>query len=156
MYGVEFDISAEVLSKDYATPLGKAKIEREGTDITIVAHSIAVGTAVEAALLLEKEGISCEVINLRTLRPLDSESIVKSVIKTHRLVTVEHGWPQCGIGAEICARIMESPAFDYLDAPVIRVTGADLPTPYAKNIENLAFPSAHNVVRSVKHTLNIK
>lgn len=156
MYGVEFDMSAEVLDKDYYIPIGKAKIERQGTDITLVAHSIAVGTAVEAAALLEKEGISCEVINLRSLRPLDTETIVKSVMKTNRLVTVEHGWPQNGIGAEICARIMESAAFDHLDAPVIRVTGADLPTPYARSIENLAFPSAANVVRSVKHTLNIK
>lgn len=156
MYGVEFDMSEEVLSKDFYIPIGKAKIERVGTDITLVAHSIGVSTAMEAAEQLAKEGISCEVLNLRSIRPMDTEAIVQSVKKTHRLITVEHGWPQSGVGSEICARVMESSSFDYLDAPVIRVTGADLPTPYAKNLEELVFPKAHNVVRSVKHTLNIK
>lgn len=156
MYGVSFDVTPEVLSKDFVIPIGKAKIERQGTDVTLVAHSIAVGTAMEAAAQLEKEGVSCEVLNLRSLRPMDTDAIVQSVMKTHRLVTVEMGWPQHGVGAEICARVMESAAFDYLDAPAIRVTGADLPTPYAKNLEDHVFPKPHNVVRSVKHILNIK
>ena len=123
--------------------------------MTLVAHSIAVGFAVEAAQELEKEGISCEVVNLRPLRPLDTASIINSVKKTNRLVTVEGGWPQCGIGSEICAVVMESEAFDYLDAPVHRVTGADIPTPYAKNLEDQAFPTAQNVIRTVKGVLNL-
>jgi pyruvate dehydrogenase E1 component beta subunit len=155
MYGQEFDMSPEALSSDFMLPLGKAKIEREGTDVTLVAHSIAVGFAVQAADKLAQEGISCEVINLRTLRPLDTQSIIDSVKKTNRLITVEGGWPQCGIGSEICAVVMESDAFDYLDAPVLRVTGADIPTPYAKVLEDLAFPNADNVVRTVKGQLGL-
>ena len=96
-----------------------------------------------------------KVINLRTLRPLDEEAIVASVIKTHHLVTIEGGWPQCGIGAEICARIMESPAFDYLDAPVTRITGADVPMPYSACLENEALPQVSNVIRAVKKALNV-
>ena len=103
-----------------------------------------------AAEILEKEGISCEVINLRSIRPLDRELIVESVKKTHRIVTVEEGWPQHGVGAEIGALIMESSAFDYLDAPLERITGFDVPTPYAINIEKLAFPSVDNIVNSVR------
>eukprot|EP00043_Microstomoeca_roanoka_P026152 m.10882 g.10882 ORF g.10882 m.10882 type:complete len:358 (+) comp6273_c0_seq1:256-1329(+) len=155
MYGQEFDMSDEAMSSDFILPIGKAKIEREGTDVTLVAHSIAVGFAVQAAQQLAEEGISCEVINLRTLRPLDTKTIIESVKKTNRLVTVEGGWPQCGIGSEICAVVMESEAFDHLDAPVHRVTGADIPTPYAKNLEDLAFPNAQNVVRTVKGMLNL-
>lgn len=156
MYGVEFDTPDEVMGKDHYIPIGQAKIEREGSDITLVAHSIAVGIALEGAEILQKEyGVSCEVINLRTLRPLDTDTIFKSVMKTNRLNTVEVGWPQCSIGSEISARVMESAAFDYLDAPVARVTGADVPTPYAKNLEDQVFPKAHNVVNSVKYTLNL-
>jgi pyruvate dehydrogenase E1 component beta subunit len=228
MYGVEMELSDEAASKDFLIPIGKAKIERVGTDVTIVAHSRCVGHSLLAAAELEKEGISCEVlharvfdlgvrlfvgvgvyawmgvffphplffplrvylcvptlalqvINLRTIRPLDTETIIKSVMKTTRLVTAELGWPQFGVGAEICAAIVESltfssffssffslkvslpstplcigPAFDYLDAPVTRVTGADIPTPYAKNMEDLCFPDAKNIVRAVKRTLNVK
>merc|ERR1712146_117394 len=156
MYGKEFDMSDEAMSSDFIIPIGKAKIEREGTDVTLVAHSIAVGFAVEAADQLKAEGISCEVINLRSLRPMDTEAIVNSVKKTNRLITVEAGWPQSGVGSEICAQVMETEAFDYLDAPVLRVTGADIPTPYAKNLEDLAFPNAGNVVRTVKGMLNIQ
>eukprot|EP00055_Hartaetosiga_balthica_P018667 m.135084 g.135084 ORF g.135084 m.135084 type:complete len:380 (-) comp9826_c0_seq1:2666-3805(-) len=156
MYGQEFEMSDEALSSDFILPLGKAKIEREGSDITLVAHSIAVGFAVEAADQLKKEGISCEVINLRSLRPLDTETIINSVKKTNRLVSVEGGWPTCGVGAEICALGMESEMFDYLDAPIQRVTGADVPTPYAKNLEDLVFPNAANVVRTVKAMLNVE
>jgi len=156
MYGIEFEMSEESLKSDFHIPIGKAKIMREGTDITLVAHSKAVGIALDgAAILQEKYGVSCEVINLRSIRPLDTETIVKSVMKTNRLNTVEVGWPQHGVGSEICAQVMESVAFDYLDAPVARVTGADIPTPYAKDLEDLAFPEAQNVVNSVKYTLNL-
>eukprot|EP00126_Sphaerothecum_destruens_P002078 Sdes_comp15520_c0_seq3m4466 len=154
MYGVEFEMSDEALSPNFHIPIGKAKIEREGTHCTIVAHSKAVGEALSAAVQLEKEGISCEVINLRTIRPLDTEAIFRSVMKTNHLITVEGGWPVCGIGSEICAQVMESACFDYLDAPVIRVTGADIPTPYGVAMETVAFPQVANVVNSVKRSLN--
>lgn len=108
MYGVPFEVSDEVMSKDFLLPIGKAKIEREGDRITLVAHSKAVATALEAAKELASSGIECEVINLRTLRPLDEETILKSVMKTNNLVTVEQGWPQHGVGSEICARVIES------------------------------------------------
>eukprot|EP00042_Codosiga_hollandica_P041088 m.363349 g.363349 ORF g.363349 m.363349 type:complete len:354 (+) comp56025_c0_seq3:3483-4544(+) len=153
MYNSVFDVSDEVLSPEYVAPIGKAKVEREGTHVTLVAFSAAVGAAMNAADILAKEGISCEVVNLRSLRPLDEETINASVMKTNHLVTVEGGWPQCGIGAEICARVMEGPAFDHLDAPVLRVTGADLPTPYSQPLEVQCFPVADNIVRSVKKTL---
>lgn len=156
MYGTEFEVSDAAMKDDFYVPIGKAKVEREGTDITLVAHSKPVGFALEAADILQSQyGVSCEVINLRTIRPLDMETIINSVKKTNRLNTVESGWPQFGVGAEIVAGIMESEAFDYLDAPVFRVTGADIPTPYAKELEDLAFPVAENVVNSVKHTLNL-
>eukprot|EP00049_Salpingoeca_infusionum_P004001 m.73631 g.73631 ORF g.73631 m.73631 type:complete len:398 (-) comp12371_c1_seq1:1295-2488(-) len=155
MYGKEFEMSEEALSEDFILPIGKAKIEREGTDVTLVSHSIAVGFAVEAADELAKEGIGCEVINLRTIRPMDTQAIVDSVKKTNRLVTVEGGWPQFGVGSEICAQVMETEAFDYLDAPVLRVTGADVPTPYAINLEQLSFPTKNNVIRTVKGMLNL-
>lgn len=108
MYGIPFEVSDEVMSKDFLLPIGKAKIEREGDRITLVAHSKAVGTCLEAAKDLSSSGIECEVINLRSLRPLDTETILKSVMKTNNLVTVEQGWPQHGVGAEICARVIES------------------------------------------------
>lgn len=108
MYGIQMELSDEAASPDFLLPIGKAKIEREGTDITIVGHSKCVGMALDAAKELEKEGISCEVINLRTIRPLDTETVIKSVLKTNRMVTVELGWPQSGVGAELCAAIMES------------------------------------------------
>eukprot|EP00122_Pirum_gemmata_P006210 Pgem_evm1s5670 len=119
MYGEAFDVSEDFASSDFVLPIGKAKIERPGTDVTIVAHSLPVGQCIEAAAQLEKAGVSCEVINLRTIRPLDIDTIVASVKKTHRCVTVEGGWPQFGVGAEVSARLMESEAFDYLDAPVV-------------------------------------
>ncbi|GIY25180.1 pyruvate dehydrogenase E1 component subunit beta, mitochondrial, partial [Caerostris extrusa] len=96
------------------------------------------------------------VINLRTIRPLDEQTILESVMKTHHLITVEQGWPQCGIGSEICARVIESPAFDYLDAPVVRVTGADVPMPYTKSLEPLAIPQPQDVVLAVKKVLNVQ
>lgn len=123
-----------MLSKDFVVPIGKAKIMRQGKHVTIVAYSRNVKYSLEAAAQLEKEGISCEVINLRSIRPLDRETIVKSVMKTSRLVTVEDGFPMCGIGAEIVALVNETDAFHYLDAPVERVTAVDAPMPYAKNL----------------------
>lgn len=155
MYGVPFEMSEESQSKDFTIPIGKAKIERPGTSVTMVSHSRYVGHCLDAAAVLAKEGIECEVINLRTIRPMDVESIETSVMKTNHLVTVEGGWPQFGVGAEICARIMEGPAFNYLDAPVTRVTGVDIPMPYAKILEDNSMPQIKDIIFSVKKTLNV-
>jgi len=156
MYGKAFQVDEDKMSADYCIPFGQAKIERAGSDITIVAHSLGVQKAMEgAAELSEKEGIECEVINMRTIRPIDSQTIIDSVKRTNNLVTVEGGFPQFGVGAEICAIVMESEAFDYLDAPIKRVTGADIPTPYAANLEYLSLPQVENVVRTVKHVLGV-
>lgn len=153
MYGVEFDAPANVMDKDFLIEIGKAKVEREGTDVTIVAHAKMVGRSLEAAEVLQKDhGVSCEVINLRTLRPLDRKSVIKSVLKTNRLVSVEEGWPQCGIGAEIAGLCMESEAFDHLDAPMERVTGADIPMPYSWEIEPFAVPQIENIVNATLRT----
>jgi len=153
LYGHSFPVSEEVLSEDFLLPIGKAKIERSGKDITIVSHSIGVDHALNAAKLLKEEGVEAEVINLRTIRPLDIEPVIASVKKTNRLVTVEGGFPAFGLGSEICAQIMESEAFDYLDAPVERVTGADIPTPYATNLESLSFPTPELVQKVAKRAL---
>ncbi|XP_030061217.1 pyruvate dehydrogenase E1 component subunit beta, mitochondrial [Microcaecilia unicolor] len=155
MYGVPFEMSEEVLAKDFVIPIGKAKIERAGTHLTLVSHSRSVGHCLEAATVLVKEGVECEVINLRTIRPMDIESIETSLMKTNHLVTVEGGWPQFGVGAEICAKIMEGSAFNYLDAPAIRVTGADVPMPYAKTLEENCIPQVKDIIFAVKKTLNI-
>ena len=136
-------------SDDYIVPIGKAKVERVGTDVTITAFSRMVGFALEAAELLAAEGISAEVVNLRTIRPMDTATIVESVKKTNRIVTVEEGWPQSGIGAEITAIIMEQ-AFDDLDAPVVRVHGEDVPMPYAANLEALAVPTPEKIAAAAK------
>ncbi|PAA47648.1 hypothetical protein BOX15_Mlig001324g4, partial [Macrostomum lignano] len=154
MYGVSFEVSPECESKDFLIPIGKAKIEIPGNHISLISYGKFVGLCVEAAAELAKEGIQCEVLNLRTLRPLDEEAIVKSVMKTHHVVTVESCWPQCGMGAEIAARIMESQAFDYLDAPLTRMTGADVPMPYAQALEAAALPQVADIVRVVRRTLN--
>ncbi|KAJ3141926.1 pyruvate dehydrogenase E1, beta subunit [Physocladia obscura] len=154
MYGVSFPVSDEVLGKDFVIEIGKAKIEREGSDITIVAHSRPVQFALDAAEELAKAGISAEVINLRSIRPLDIGAIVTSLKKTNHLITVEGGWPQFGVGSEIAAQIMESDAFDYLDSPIFRVTGADIPMPYAKNLEDLSLPSVVNIVNAARKSLN--
>jgi len=156
MYGKAFEVSDECMSPDFTVEIGKAKVERRGTDITLVAHSLPVGLCLEAAEQLEGEGISCEVINLRSIRPLDIETIEKSVMKTNHLVSVEGGWPMFGVGAEICAQIMEGEAFNYLDAPVVRVTGADLPMPYASQLEQKANAQVRDIVLSVRKTLNIQ
>ncbi|KAM6121208.1 LOW QUALITY PROTEIN: pyruvate dehydrogenase E1 component subunit beta, mitochondrial [Pterocles gutturalis] len=152
LYGVPFEISEQAQSKDFVVPIGKAKIERQGTHITLVAHSRPVGHCLEAAAVLAKEGVECEVINLRTIRH-DIETVETSVAKTNHLVT-GGGWPQFGVGAEICARIMEGPAFNYLDAPVVRVTGADVPMPYAKILEDNCIPQVKDIIFAVKKTLN--
>ncbi|MBO6559042.1 MAG: pyruvate dehydrogenase complex E1 component subunit beta [Nisaea sp.] len=146
LYGQSFEVPE---SEDFTVPIGKAKIVREGTDVTITAFSIMVGKALQAAEKLAEEGISAEVIDLRTLRPLDTETIVTSLKKTNRLVTCEEGWATCGIGSEIAALMMEQ-AFDYLDAPVARVAGADVPMPYAANLEAMALPQASNIVEAAK------
>jgi len=156
MYGVPFEMSDEAMSEEFLIPIGKAKIEKEGKHVTIVAHSRSVGVALEGAKELESLGVQAEVINLRTIRPMDEEAIINSVMKTNHLITVEGGWPQFGVGAEIAAKVMESHAFNYLDAPVIRVTGADVPMPYAKTLELNALPQSFNVVNSVKKILNIQ
>ena len=122
----------------------------------MVSHSKSVGLCLEAAAELEKEGISAEVINLRSIRPLDTDLIIKSVKKTNHLITVEGGWPHFGVGSEIAAAILESEAFDYLDAPIERISGADIPMPYAKNFEDRSLPNAQVIIKVVKRNLNIK
>jgi pyruvate dehydrogenase E1 component beta subunit len=134
---------------DYVLPIGRARIVRPGNDVTIVAWSMGMTYALKAAEELAKDNIDAEVIDLRTLKPMDSDTIIESVKKTGRLVTVEEGWKQSGVGAEIAARMMEQ-AFDYLDAPVARVTGKDVPMPYAANLEKLALPSVAEVVEAAK------
>lgn len=146
LYGNSFDVPTD---PEWVVPIGKAKVVRKGSDVTITAFSIMVGKALEAAEALSAEGIEAEVIDLRTIRPLDTETIVNSVQKTNRLVSVEEGWPFAGIGAEISATIMEQ-AFDWLDAPVGRVTAVDVPLPYAANLEALALPKADNIITSAK------
>ncbi|MDN6714709.1 MAG: pyruvate dehydrogenase complex E1 component subunit beta, partial [Acetobacter sp.] len=136
LYGQKFPCP---IDEDFILPIGKAKIERAGTDVTIVAFSIAVGTALDAAAELAKQGIEAEVINLRSIRPLDTATIVNSVKKTSRLVTVEEGWPFAGIGSEVAMQVIEH-AFDWLDAPPVRVAGEDVPMPFAANLEKLALP----------------
>lgn len=156
MYGVSMPMSDEALDKEFVIPIGKAKIERAGKHITIVSHSRAVESALIASNELSVEGIDCEVINLRSLRPLDVDTIVQSLAKTNHLITVENGWAQCGIGSEICARIMESEAFYHLDAPIIRCTGVDVPMPYAATLEVASMPQPKDVVEAVKTVLKVK
>jgi pyruvate dehydrogenase E1 component beta subunit len=146
LYGQSFPVP---MLDDFVLPIGKAKVLRAGNDVTIVAFSIGMTYALKAAEELAKHGIDAEVIDLRTLRPMDSVTVIESVKKTGRLVTVEEGWPQSGIGAEIIARVMAG-AFDWLDAPPTRVTGKDMPMPYAANLEKLALPSVAEVVEAVK------
>ena len=153
MYGVEFDIDPKIMDKDYLIPIGKAKIERPGTDVTITAHAKMVGHSLQAAEILQRDhNISVEVINLRTLKPLDRNTIIQSVKKTNRIVNVEEGWPQCGIGAEIAGILMETEAFDYLDAPMERISGAEVPMPYSRAIEGMAVPQVENIVSGVLNT----
>jgi len=154
LYGVSFPLSDTAQSNDFVLPIGQAHIERDGTDLTLVSFSKCVGYCMEAAVRLqESHGISAQVLNLRSLRPLDKDAIFDAVKKTNRLVTVEEGWPQCGIGAEIIALIMESDAFDYLDAPVQRVTGVDIPMPYSTLLEKAALPQVDDVVTAALKTM---
>ena len=149
MYGLEFDVP-EI--EDWVVPIGKAKVRREGTDVTITAHSRMVGFALQAAEQLAGEGISVEVVDLRTLRPLDTETIVESVKKTSRLVSAEEGWGPMGVGAEVVARVIEH-AFDYLDAPPLRVHQEDVPLPYAANLEALSLPGVDKIIKAVKQVM---
>ena len=146
MYGQSFDVPDD---DDWLVPIGKANIVRSGTDVTITAFSIMVGRALQAADLLAEQGISAEVIDLRTIRPLDCDTIVGSVKKTSRLITCEEGFPFAGIGAEIAMQVMEQ-AFDWLDAPIARVTGKDVPMPYAENLEKLALPQVEDIVATAQ------
>jgi pyruvate dehydrogenase E1 component beta subunit len=145
--------SSEVPSlDDFVIPIGKARIAREGKDVTFVSFSIGVTYAMSAAEALAKEGVDAEIIDLRTLRPMDVPAIIASVKKTGRCVTIEEGWPQSGVGAEIAAKVQEE-AFDYLDAPVLRISGKDVPMPYAANLEKLALPSIPEIVAAAKAVL---
>jgi pyruvate dehydrogenase E1 component beta subunit len=146
LYGRTFDVPQV---DDWVLPIGKARIMREGKDVTIVSYSIGVGVSLEAADELAKEGIEAEVVDLRTLRPLDRQTVLKSLAKTNRIVVVEEGWPTCSIASEVAAFVMEE-GFDDLDAPVLRVTDEDVPLPYAANLEKLALISADKVVSAVK------
>ncbi|MGZ3274041.1 MAG: pyruvate dehydrogenase complex E1 component subunit beta [Caulobacteraceae bacterium] len=146
LYGQEFDVPE---MDDFVLPIGKAKVRREGKHVTLTCHSRMVGLALKAAEELAAEGIEAEVVDLRTLRPLDHETIVESVKKTNRLVSVEEGWGPMGVGAEVCARVVEH-AFDYLDAPPLRVHQEDVPMPYAANLEVLSLPSVEKIVKAAK------
>ena len=188
MYGESFELLPEAESADYVIPIGKAHVQREGSDITIVTFGRGVGLSMAAAEELAGEGVEAEVINLRTIRPMDTETVIKSLAKTGNVVTVEEGYIQSGVGAEICARIMEGPCaarmphvcssllmfflvrsvrnvglqadvsaegFDYLDAPVERISSADVPMPYSKVLEDYAMVQPFNIVNVVKRVLNI-
>ena len=146
LYGQSFDVPQ---IEDYVLPIGKARVMREGSDVTIVSYSIGVGVSLEAADKQASEGIEAEVIDLRTLRPLDKQAVLTSLAKTNRLVVVEEGWPTCSISSEISAICMEE-GFDDLDAPVMRVTDKDVPLPYAANLEKMALIKADDVVAAVK------
>jgi pyruvate dehydrogenase E1 component beta subunit len=150
LYGQQFEVPDD---SDFVLQIGRARIERPGKDVTIAAFSIMVGKALQAAEELAKQGIDAEVINLRSLRPLDTETIVNSVKKTNRLVSVEEGWPFAGIGSELAAQMMDH-AFDWLDAPVKRVAGLDIPLPYAANLEKLALPQPENIVEAARAVCN--
>lgn len=146
MYGMKGEVPED---EEFTIPLGVAEVKREGTDATIIARSLMVPTALKAAEELEKQGVSCEVIDPRTIRPLDIETIVESVKKTNRVVIAEESHPFCGVAGEISAEINDR-AFDYLDAPVKRVSGVDVPMPYAKNLEQLAIPDVAQIVAAVR------
>lgn len=153
LYGVTFPVSEEYNSPDFVLPIGKAKIQRAGTDVTIVSYSKGMQTAMQAAEELAAKGVSAEVVNLRTIRPMDIETIAASVKKTGRLVTVEEAWPQSGVGAEIIAAMAETGTFDYIDAPPVRVSTADVPNPYAFNLEEAWYPQIRNVVSAVEQVM---
>jgi pyruvate dehydrogenase E1 component beta subunit len=151
LYGRTYEVPA---GNDHVVPIGKARIMREGSDVTIVSYSIGVGLSLEAAAKLEEEGISAEVIDLRTIRPLDKATILASLAKTNRLVVAEEGWPVCSVGSEILAICMEE-GFDDLDAPVMRITNEDVPMPYAANLEKMALINADKIAAGVRKTVGI-
>ncbi|GHF28321.1 pyruvate dehydrogenase complex E1 component subunit beta [Kordiimonas sediminis] len=152
MYGESFEVPD---LPDHTLPIGKARIYREGSDVTLVSYSITVGECVKAAAELEKEGISVEIIDLRTIRPLDMETVVESVKKTNRCVVAEEGWPQCSVASDVSARLMEE-AFDWLDAPVTRVNSVDVPQPYANNLEKAVVVSSARIVEAIKAVCYVK
>jgi pyruvate dehydrogenase E1 component beta subunit len=146
LYGQNFEVPK---LEDFVIPIGNARIARAGKDVTVVSFSRGMAYALDAAKHLAEEGIEAEVIDLRTLRPLDIETVLASVRKTNRIVAIEEGWPVCSIASEIAARVTAE-AFDYLDAPPLAVTGVDVPMPYAANLEKLALPSVEHVIEAVK------
>ena len=146
LYGQSFEVPKV---DDFVLPIGKARVAREGKDVTLVSYSRGMAYTIDAAEQLVEHGIEAEIIDLRTLRPLDIDTVVASVKKTNRFVTVEEGWNVCSIGSELCAQVAEK-AFDYLDAPPLKITGADVPMPYAANLETLALPSAELIVKAAK------
>jgi len=147
-----YNTKGEVPDDDYTLPLGKAEVKREGKDITITAHSRMVLLSLESAALLEKEGVSVEVIDLRTLNPLDIDTIVESVKKTGHLLSVEEGRRNVGVGAEVCSQVMEK-AFDYLDAPPKRVAALDIPIPFNRNLEKASLPSTEKIISTIKELI---
>jgi pyruvate dehydrogenase E1 component beta subunit len=146
VYGRSFDVPK---IEDFVLPIGKARVVKQGKDVTLVSYSIGVALALDSAAKLAEMGIDAEVIDLRTLRPLDMDTVVASVKKTNRLVTVEQAWPVCSIGTEVAMQTVAQ-AFDYLDAPPVKVTGKDVPMPYAANLEKLALPTVDDVIAAVK------
>ncbi len=149
LYGTKDDVPAD---EDFLIPLGSSEVKRPGADVTVIAYSRPLHSTLQAAKIVQEEdGISVEVIDPRTLRPMDIDTILESVRKTNRCVIVEEGWPVCGIGAQIVDDIQRE-AFDYLDAPIARVTGADAPDPYAQNLEQIAFPQADYIVKAIRQT----
>lgn len=153
MYSREFEVDSEFDNKDIIFPIGKARIMRKGSDVTLISFSRMVGECIKVADELEQKGISVEVINLVSIKPLDRGIIINSVIKTSRVVVVEDGWPQSGVASEVITTIIESKAFDYLDAPPERVTSWDIPLPYAKDLEAASTPGVNHIIKSVNKTL---
>ncbi|XP_011704665.1 PREDICTED: pyruvate dehydrogenase E1 component subunit beta, mitochondrial-like [Wasmannia auropunctata] len=157
LYNIEFPVSDQAMDKDYQIPIGKAKVEKAGKHITLVTHGQAYVYTLQAAeLLAGQAGIEAEVINLRSLRPLDWDTVFKSIGKTHRLMTVELGWPRCGVGSEIVATVMENPVFFQLDAPAIRCAGIDVPMPYSEKIEYECTPKDHHIADYAKRICGTK
>lgn len=156
LYSMEFPMSDEALDKDYQIPFGRAKVERSGKHITLVTHGQAYVYTLQAAEILAGQGIDAEVINLRSLRPLDWDAVFRSIGKTHRLMTVEFGWPRCGVGSEIVAMVMENPVFYQLDAPAIRCTGVDVPMPYSEKLEDECMARDHQIAEYAKRVCGTK
>ncbi|XP_014218450.1 pyruvate dehydrogenase E1 component subunit beta, mitochondrial-like [Copidosoma floridanum] len=156
LYGMEFPITDQALDQDFVIPIGKAKIEKPGKHITLVTHGQATFYTMKAAETLASEGIEAEVINLRSLRPVDWEAVFKSIGKTHRLMTVELGWPRCCVGSEIVATVMENPVFFQLDSPAVRCTGVDVPMPYSEKIEYECTPKDHHIAEYAKKVCGTK